>query len=99
MEFGFEGLEVDQWGRASVRFRDSRGQEVTFARPSRFRWCGLPALDGRQYLVTSATFAEPNEMFRFVLQEESLFASTYDGYPRRPKRRERAIPGEGDKSE
>ncbi|MEV1283785.1 hypothetical protein [Modestobacter sp. NPDC049651] len=99
VEFGFEGHEVDQWGRSSVRLRDSRGKEVTFARPSRFRWCGLPDLEGRQYLVTSATFAEPNEMFRFVLQEESLFSSAYDGYPRRPKRRERAILGEGDKSD
>jgi hypothetical protein len=91
LEFGFEGRELDQWARASVRFRDRRGKEVTFARPSRFRWCGLPSLDARQYLITTATFAEPNEMLRFTLQEESLFASLYDHFPRRPKRRERAV--------
>jgi len=90
-EFGFERREVDQFGRASVRLRDARGKEVTFARPSRFNWCGLPELSERQYLVTGATFAEPNEMFRFVLQEDSLFAASYDGFPRRPKPRERAV--------
>lgn len=96
LEFGSARREVDQWGRSSVRFSDKRGKEVTFARPSRFSWCGLPELRERQYLVTSATFAEPNEMFRFVLQEESPFASAYDDFPRRPKLRERAVPGAGE---
>lgn len=96
LEFGPVRTEVDQWGRSSVHFRDKRGKEVTFARPSRFAWCGLPELNEKQYLVTSSTFAEPNEMLRFLLEEESLFADAYDEFPRRPKLRERAVPGAGD---
>jgi hypothetical protein len=91
LEFDIDSREADEWDRVSVTFRDRRDREVTFARPSRFEWCSLPDLNGRQYLVTSATFAEPNEMLRFKLEEESLFASAYDNYPRRPRQEQRAV--------
>ena len=77
--------QADAWSRRTVFLADPRGTEVAFATPSRYAWVRLPHLGGRQYLMTSAVFAEPNELLRFRVAVDSEFARLWADFPRRRK--------------
>jgi hypothetical protein len=46
---------------------------------------GLPALSQPQFIVRSASFAEPNEVLRFTQRFESEFSRLWISYPARRK--------------
>jgi hypothetical protein len=73
----------NSWGQTTVLMRATNGQEVTFTRPSKNGGLGLPSFAYDQYLFSSAVFAEPNEMFRFLVREDSEYERMWDDYPRR----------------
>jgi hypothetical protein len=75
------GFESDGWGRSKHRFSGPRSIEHLFARPSKFDWMGLPALQTSQYIVRSAIFAEPNEVLRFTPRFVSDFSELWSNYP------------------
>lgn len=79
------GFESDGWGRSKHRFSGPRSVEHLFARPSKFDWMGLPALNTSQYIVRAAIFAEPNEVLRLTPRFESEFSTLWMSYPSRRK--------------
>lgn len=78
-----QGRTGDSWGRRIVTLRDTRGSEISIARPSQYDWLNLPAVGSPQYLMTTARFAEPNEFLRFSPASGSDFARYWSEYPRR----------------
>jgi hypothetical protein len=76
----------DEAARATAVLSDNRGQELLLLRPSGLAWLGLPPLDSPQHVMTSAQFAEPSEVLRFITQEESAFARMWSDFPRRPRK-------------
>ncbi|MFE4463890.1 hypothetical protein ACFRCR_02120 [Oerskovia sp. NPDC056781] len=84
--------EVDRWGRATIYFSGREGREVALGRPSSYAWLNLPSLGKPQYLVSIAQFAEPNEILRVSVVDESEFLKDWAGVP---KRRIKALRGEG----
>jgi hypothetical protein len=76
----------DEASRATIVLADSRGQELLLLRPSGLAWLGLPSVDAPQHVMTSAQFAEPSEVLRFVTQSDSAFARMWADYPKRPRK-------------
>lgn len=72
----------DRWGRKIFILADPRGREIAFARPSSFDWLRLPGLKASQYLMTAASFGEPNEILRFRRTFTSEYATMWTGYPK-----------------
>ncbi|MDN4641116.1 hypothetical protein QCD70_12730 [Agreia sp. PsM10] len=72
----------DAWGRSRHSFSGPRSLEHLFARPSNYDWMGLPSLSEPQYLVRSASFAEPNEVLRFTRRFDSEFSRMWHDYPK-----------------
>jgi hypothetical protein len=79
------GFESDAWGRTRHKFSGPRSIEHMFARPSSYDWMGLPSLSQPQFIVRSASFAEPNEVLRFTQRFESEFSRLWVSYPARRK--------------
>lgn len=77
------GFESDAWGRTRHKFSGPRSIEHMFARPSSYDWMGLPPLGRPQFIVRSASFAEPNEVLRFTQRFESEFSRFWANYPSR----------------
>jgi hypothetical protein len=75
-------VAADSWGRSRHTFRGPRSVEHLFARPSNYDWMGLPSLGEPQYLMLSASFAEPNEILRFTPRFDSEFSRMWADYPR-----------------
>lgn len=88
VEYRMSRTTLDEWGRALVVMRSAEGDEVTFSRPSRIGYVGLPGLGVPQYLVRSAVFGSPNEILRFRAGVDSPYDEMWEGYPlpRRPRR-------------
>ena len=81
--FWREGDQRDRWGRVTYHLRSDDGGDFALLRPSPFQWVGFPHLDEPQYLMRAAKFAEPNEILRFSLTEESDFGAMWTNFPRR----------------
>ncbi|CAN02987.1 hypothetical protein [Clavibacter michiganensis] len=76
-------VQVDAWGRSRHKFAGPRSTEYMFARPSRYDWMGLPGLYSPQFIVRSASFAEPNEVLRITQRFDSDFSRMWSNYPSR----------------
>ncbi|KZE89554.1 hypothetical protein [Microbacterium sp. TNHR37B] len=76
----------DEWGQTRHEFRGPRSYEHTFTRPTTLDWMGLPSLKLPQYLMTSASFGDPNEVLRFTRRYAGEFSRLWAGYPNRRKR-------------
>jgi hypothetical protein len=85
--------EADRWGRRTVYFSDRRNREIALGLPSSFSWLNLPSLSQPQYLVTSAQFAEPNEIVRVTLANSSEYTELWKNFPlrRQSSRREQSL--------
>jgi hypothetical protein len=88
----------DEWERTVYVLRNSRGREISFTRPSAYTWMQLPSLRREQYLMTSAIFADPNEMLRFTLRHESEYARMWMNFPRRRRPSTNQMHNEADSS-
>lgn len=88
--------ESDRWGRSTVYFSDRRGREIALGQPTSYMWLNLPSLAAPQYLVTSAQFAEPNEVLRVTLAADSSFRRMWGNFPsrRQSSRREDNLAGD-----
>jgi hypothetical protein len=75
--------EADRWGRRTVYFSDRRDREIALGRPSSYAWLNLPPLSWPQYLITSAQFAEPNEIVRVTLASSSEYTKLWQNFPLR----------------
>ncbi|MFF2052648.1 hypothetical protein ACFVU2_13685 [Leifsonia sp. NPDC058194] len=87
-------MKMDEWGRSTTTLRSESGREVTFARPSRLDWIGLPATSIAQYVMPIAKMGEPPERLRFIPGESSEYSKMWQGYPRRRLRNEDAFVGD-----
>lgn len=79
-------LEGDRWGRTTHYLRSRSGREVGFRRPASYSWLGMPSLRANQYVMHAARFAEPSEMLRFKVHEDSEFRRLWEGVPHRTRR-------------
>lgn len=92
--FHLASTKTDEWGRSSVTFHGASGQEIVFARPSKFEWAGIPGLSGSQFVMQLAQFGDPGEAVRFVPGVTSRFSDMWSEYPRRRARNEEAFVGD-----
>jgi len=74
-------ITSDEWSRSVVVMRTRDGDEVSFSRPSRIGYVGMPSHTSPQYLVRSAILASPNETLRFRTGDDSPFTEMWSGYP------------------
>lgn len=72
---------TDEWARSIVVMRSQQGDEITFSRPSRVGYVGMPFRTTPQYLVREAVFCSPNEVLRFAAGADSEFADMWSDYP------------------
>lgn len=93
------GTVIDEWGRQTVKLGSPGGQTVSFTRPSAFDWLGLPPLGDEQYLMHSARFADPNEVFRFRLAYDSPYEDLWSNYPLRRERASKNVAKQSEPSE
>ena len=78
-------MQRDAWGRLTYVLQDAHRREIAFVQPTAYDWMRLPPLNGRQYVMTAAQFAEPNAVLRFQLGFASEYARMWDDFPRRRK--------------
>ncbi|SES27239.1 hypothetical protein [Actinokineospora terrae] len=83
LPFIHEQTKSDEWGRRTVILKSPTGQRVSFSRPSAYDSLLLPRLDEPQYLMHSATFAEPNEVLRFRPGFDSPYQDMWVDFPKR----------------
>jgi len=75
--------EKDRWGRRTIYLSNRRGKEIALARPTSYGFLRLPSLSTAQYIVTSAQFAEPNDMLRAVPASKSAYSAMWSKVPQR----------------
>lgn len=75
--------EKDRWGRRTIYLSNRRGKEIALARPTSYGLLRLPSLSAAQYIVTSAQFAEPNDMLRVVPASNSDYSEMWSKVPQR----------------
>lgn len=78
--------ENDRWGRRTIYLSNRRGKEIALARPTSYGLLSLPSLSEAQYIVTSAQFAEPNDMIRIVPASNSPYSKMWSKFPQRRQR-------------
>ncbi|MCD4852404.1 hypothetical protein LN996_16435 [Arthrobacter sp. AK01] len=82
-------VENDRWGRRTVFLSNRRGKEIALARPTSHGLLRLPNLSTPQYIVSSAQFAEPNDMLRAIPTSKSSFSTLWARFPQRRQKGER----------
>jgi hypothetical protein len=88
VEYRLTRITVDQWSRSVIVMRSAGGDEVTFSRPSRVGFIGLPSPATPQYLLRAAVFGAPNEILRFRAGVDSPYSEMWSNFPR-PRRAQR----------
>lgn len=76
-------VENDRWGRRTVFLSNRRGKEIALARPTSHGLLRLPNLATPQYIVSSAQFAEPNDMLRAIPTSKSSYSTMWGMFPQR----------------
>lgn len=75
--------EKDRWGRRTIYLSNRRGKDIALARPTSYGLLSLPSLSDPQYIVTSAQFAEPNDMLRAIPASNSAYSIMWANFPQR----------------